>query len=737
MAKHLVIVESPAKAKTIEKMLGKGYTVQASYGHVRDLPKSKLGVEVEENFAPHYVIPTKVRKNVTKLKELAKKADLLYIATDEDREGEAIGWHIQKVLDMPPEKVRRVAFHEITKEAIDEAFAHPRQIDEHLVDAQQARRILDRLVGYKLSPLLWKKILRRLSAGRVQSVALRILADREREIQGFNPEEYWKIGLNLSKASGPKFDTEVVLDEGRIANQEMADELVDKIKSASVHKIIEVKKEERKRNPSAPFTTSTLQQAASTQLGFSVKKTMLIAQQLYEGIDVDGTGPKGLITYMRTDSTNLAESAVKAARAWIEKEVGKEYLPATANVYRTKKKGAQEAHEAIRPSYPDLTPDQVTGKLGDDHLKLYRLIWQRLMSSQMLPALIDTQEVRVDSNGVISRVNGAKVKFAGYAKVLTKWPFTETELPELNVGDDLTLHNVEASQHFTEPPARYTEAALVKQMEKMGIGRPSTYAPTITTLITRGYVEREKRTLFPQDLGLQVNDFLVEHFPTIVDFDFTAKMEEDLDKIADGETDWVPIIRDFYNPFIYQIEKKDKELKSEKPADVETDEKCPLCESTLLIKAGRFGKFKACSNFPTCKYTASMEEEGGEKPKDDKTGQPCPTCGVGVLTLKRGRFGNFYGCSKYPECKHVENIKNENDIEMKCPKCTEGDVVTKRTKRGKVFWGCNKYPDCDFASWEEPVADKCPTCNGFMNKPAKKGYPVCTECGFEDKDVKA
>lgn len=734
MVKNLVIVESPAKAKTIEKMLGKGYSVQASYGHVRDLPKSKLGVDVDNDFAPQYVIPTKTRKNVTKLKALAKDAEILYIATDEDREGEAIGWHIQKVLDVPEDRVRRVAFHEITKEAITEAFANPRKLDEDLVDAQQARRILDRLVGYKLSPLLWKKIFRRLSAGRVQSVALRILAERERDIEKFVPEEYWKIELTFTKDGSEPFVAEVYVSGEKITNKVSADELVAKINAATEHIIVELKKEEKTRKPSPPFTTSTLQQAASTQLGFSVKKTMMVAQQLYEGINVDGKGPQGLITYMRTDSTNLSVGAVEVARKWISENVGKEYIPAAPVLYKTNKKGAQEAHEAIRPSYPDLHPDTIHDKLSEDHFKLYRLIWQRLMASQMLPAVIDTQEVHINSNGVMSRITGAKVQFAGYAKVLNKWPFQEVELPTLAVEDRLDMQHLESEQHFTEPPARYTEAALVKQLEKLGIGRPSTYAPTISTLITRGYAERERRTLTPQPLGLQVNDFLVEHFPAIVDYDFTAKMEADLDRIALGETEWMPVIKEFYQPFIYQIEKKDKELVSEKPEDEETEEKCPLCGSPLIIKTGRFGKFLACSNFPTCKYTGSIAKEGEPKMENDKTGEECPTCHEGKLTLKRGRFGSFWGCSKYPDCKHVENIQSENSIKMKCPKCTEGDVVTKRTKRGKTFWGCNKYPECDWASWEEPVEEKCPTCGGFMNKPAKKGYPVCTNCGYEVKE---
>ena len=734
MPKNLVIVESPAKARTIEKILGRDFVVEASYGHVRDLPKSKLGVDVDKNFEPQYVIPTKSRKQVTKLKELAAKSDQLFIATDEDREGEAIGWHIAHVLGADEAKLQRVAFHEITEEAIAKAFESPRKINLNLVNAQQARRIVDRLVGYKLSPFLWKKIMRGLSAGRVQSVALRLLAEREREVLAFVPEEYWNIDLKFKTAAGGELPAAVVPEWNnldKLATQGVADELVAKIQAAADHRVVEVVMEEKTRRPSPPFTTSTLQQAASTSLGFSVKKTMMIAQQLYEGMDVDGTGPKGLITYMRTDSTNLAASAVHTARRWIEQNVGAEYLPASAIFYKTKSRGAQEAHEAIRPSYPDLHPDNIRGKgkVSEDHYKLYRLIWQRLLASQMLPARIATQEVKIDSDGVFSRATGAQVIFAGFAKVLAKWPFQESQLPEIHKDDSLNLLEALPSQHHTEPPARYTEAGLVKKLEQMGIGRPSTYAPTITTLVTRNYVERTRRTLFPQPLGLQVNDFLVEHFPAIVDYNFTAKMEEDLDNIAEGDTEWVPVVENFYRPFIKHLEEKEKDVVKQRPEDEETDQVCPRCGGKLVIKTGRFGKFMACSNFPECRYTAQVNADG--KAEDTLTDRKCPECGSPIVK-KRGRFGEFFGCSNYPKCKYIEPNKAA-ELDIACPKCKEGKIVTKRTKRGKVFWGCNRYPDCDFASWDEPVKDKCPSCDGFMTKPAKKGYPVCTSCGYEVK----
>jgi DNA topoisomerase-1 len=731
--KDLVIVESPTKAKTIAKILGTKYRVEASYGHVRDLPKSKLGVDVEGDFMPDYVIPTASRKTVTKLKELASKAEHIYLATDEDREGEAIGWHVQAVLKAPDNKISRVAFHEITPEAIKEAFQHTRNLDLHLVDAQQARRVLDRLVGYKLSPLLWRKIFRRLSAGRVQSVALRLLVEREREIEAFRPEEYWSIGVEFETPKGEKLTAAVSKVNGKepgLVDGVSSAAVVKILEQASEHRVTSIKEETRERHPAAPFTTSTLQQQAGIQLGFSVKKTMTIAQRLYEGIDV-GQGQVGLITYMRTDSTNLAMSAIQTARKTIEEMYGKEFLPDKPRFYKTKSRGAQEAHEAIRPANPALTPDMVRAKLDNDQWRLYRLIWQRMVACQMKSAILKTREILVDSDTVTSQANGATVVFTGFAKVFDKWPFQENVLPDMAEKDLLKLLGVTPSQHFTEPPARYTEPALVKQMEKMGIGRPSTYAPTIVTLGVRGYVKKEKRSLIPQAVGMMVNDFLVEHFPNIVDYNFTARMEDDLDDIAEGKKEWVPVIKEFYGPFIKQIEMKDKEVVKQTAEDEATDKLCIKCNSPMVIKTGRFGKFMACSGFPECKYTEPLDGHG--KSTVEATDKICSKCNS-PMVRKVGRFGPFYGCSNYPTCKNIENIEAPT-IDMACPKCKEGRVVTRRTKRGKVFWGCSNYPKCDFASWDEPVDHVCPTCGAAMTKPAKKGYPVCTGCGFEEKDA--
>lgn len=720
--KNLVIVESPAKARTIQKILGKDFTVEASFGHVRDLPKSKMGVDVEHDFAVQYVIPTKNRKTVTKLRELAKDAEILYLATDEDREGEAIGWHLLEAMKVIPKQVKRVAFHEITAEAIAAAFEKPRELDFNLVDAQQARRVLDRLVGYSLSPLLWKKIFRGLSAGRVQSVALRLIVEREREILAFKPEEYWQIAINFKTKTGEEFATQVaLLKDDKIGNEKSATDLVETIKNASEHVVTEMKTGERKRNPQPPFTTSTLQQQASNKLGYSVKKTMMLAQRLYEA---------GYITYMRTDSTSLSAGSVVAAREYIQKNYGKEYLPEKAVLYQTKSKGAQEAHEAIRPSNPSVVADDLPAKVDDDQKKLYKLIWQRMVACQMQPAILATQDVVVMSDTVTSKASGAAVKFDGFARALDKWPFTETYLPSLSEKDILELLGVAPSQHFTEPPARYNEASLVKQLEAMGIGRPSTYAPTISTLIDRTYVQKDGRALVPQDVGMLVNDFLVEHFPQIVDYGFTAQMEANLDEVAIGKKEWVPMMKDFWGPFSQQVKEKEEKVEKQTPQDEKTDKKCPLCSKELMIKTGRFGRFLACTGFPECRYTEPME--GGEDRKPEVTDKKCKECDSPMLKRK-GRFGDFYGCSNYPKCKHVENIES-NLPEMTCPKCKEGKIVERRTKRGKIFYGCGKYPKCDFASWDKPLETPCPTCKGMMVEKSKTNLPTCLECGFEVKE---
>jgi len=682
----LVIVESPTKARTIGRILGSGYIVEASMGHLRDLPKAELGVDTEKNYEPTYVIPTKSRKIVTKLKKLYGETKELILATDEDREGEAIGWHITEALDADSSQVKRIVFHEITDEAIKEAIEHPRKIDINLVHAQQARRVLDRLVGYKLSPLLWKKIFRGLSAGRVQSVAVRLIVERERERQKFVPEEYWKILVDY-KAKAGKFNAELTEVDGKeiaIKNAPEAEKLEAELKLAQAV-IDHIEDSERLKHPNAPFITSTLQQQAGIQLGFTVKKTMLIAQQLYEGVDLDSQGGHvGLITYMRTDSTYINSKVINDIRSWIEHKFGKEYVPVSPRMYKTKDKMAQEAHEAIRPAVPSRTPEDVAEFLSPDQLKLYRLIWERTMASQMAEAIIDQRDVRVKADNKILVAQGVAIKFAGFMAVMAKNHFAEQVLPALKVGEVLNLLKISSEQKFTEPPARYTEPALIKTLEKLGIGRPSTYMPTITTITARGYVGRERRQLYPLEVGFLVNDFLMEHFPEIVDFEFTANMENDLDKIAEGEEKWQEVVGEFYQPFAMKLSKKEKTL-VKKDLDEETNEKCELCGAPMIIKMGRFGRFMACSKFPECKHTKSLVEK---------------------------------------------------KVIMPCPKCKTGQVVVKRTKRGKIFYGCDTYPKCDFASWDEPVKDPCPTCGKLMTISKKKKVPICTECGFEDKEIK-
>ncbi|OGB75457.1 DNA topoisomerase I [candidate division Kazan bacterium RIFCSPHIGHO2_01_FULL_49_10] len=685
----LVVVESPTKAKTIGRILGTGYVVEASMGHLRDLPKSKLGVDTENNFEPDYVIPTVSRKVVSRLKKLNAEANKLILATDEDREGEAIGWHVTEALGMDGDKIDRIVFHEITDEAVKEAIDHPRKLDMNLVHAQQARRVLDRLVGYKLSPLLWKKIFRGLSAGRVQSVAVRLIVERERERQAFVPEEYWKIKvdyLNDSKNFIAEL-TEVNGAKANITNQATADAIVLDIKK-DPSTIANIEHAERSKSPNAPFTTSTLQQQAGTVLGYSVKKTMMLAQQLYEGVALDGAGQVGLITYMRTDSTFMAAKAIAEIRDYVSKNIGEQYVPQEVRVYKTKSKRAQEAHEAIRPTLAARSPKSLESVLSRDHWRLYKLIWERALSSQMKDAIISEQNVKIACGDKILSAQGVGVKFPGFIAVLDKNPINEVQLPPLSEGEVLQVNNILPEQKFTEPPDRFTEPSLVKTLEKLGIGRPSTYAPTITTIISRGYIKKEKRTLVPQEVGFLVNDFLVEHFPDIVDSGFTAEMEDNLDLIAEGDKKWNMVIADFYGPFAKQLAEKEATVEKKDLAQ-QTDQECDKCGGPMVIRMGRFGKFLACSNFPKCKNTKSLEPEGGN---------PAP--------------------------------------KMNCPKCADGAVVSRRTKRGKVFYGCSNYPKCDFASWDEPVPDKCPTCGSLMVIKPKTKLPTCTNCGFEDKAIK-
>jgi DNA topoisomerase-1 len=708
-AKHLVIVESPTKAKTITRFLGPEYVVESSFGHIRDLPKREIGVDTEHDFVPKYVIPTDKRTRVTNLKKLAAKADVVYFATDEDREGEAISWHLQHVLDVPVEKSQRIAFHEITPTAIHDALLAPRALDQHLVDAQQARRILDRLVGYELSPFLWKKVTKGLSAGRVQSVAVRLIVEREREIQAFVPQEYWTVEADFQKNS-VVFTARLykkngeVLDKFALTTKEQADAIFNSLESAS-WRVKDISVKDTKKTAPPPFTTSTLQQASHSRCHFSAKQTMMLAQQLYEGVDT-GAGQEGLITYMRTDSVNLADVFMKEAQGFLAESYGAQYATG-ARAYKTKSKLAQEAHEAIRPTSVSRTPESVRGFLGEQQYKLYDLIWRRAVASQMPDAKFESTTVDIlpAKDGLeehVFRATGQVCVFDGFLKVY-ETEIEEGTLPRLAVEDTLPLQELRPLQHFTKPPARYSEATLVKVLEEHGIGRPSTYAPTISTIIDRNYVQREEGKLKPTEIAFLVNDLLVEHFPTIVDYAFTAHMEDDLDTIAEGNKAWVPVIRDFYTPFHENLQKKSAELSKKDFSVEETDQVCDKCGKPMLIRMGRYGKFLACSGFPECKNAKPIEGTDGttsgggeEMPNVD----PCEKCGA-PMVMKRGRFGSFLGCSKYPDCKNIRNLRDKK-LDMKCPTCGQGDVVMKRSKRGKTFFGCNKYPDCDFVSWTKP-----------------------------------
>ena len=680
MAKNLVIVESPAKGRTISRFLGSNFVVESSYGHIRDLPSSKLGVEVEKDFEPQYIIPRKASPTVKKLKQAATGAEKIILATDEDREGEAIAWHLTQALGLGNsksqapnskqiqnskfkiQKIERIVFHEITQKAITEALKNPREIDMRLVDSQQARRILDRLVGYKLSPFLWKKVYRGLSAGRVQSVAVKLIVEREREVQIFKPEEYWSIVATLLKVKS-NFDATLVkidgktLDKFAIKKAEEAEKIVNELNDAKW--IVEkVEKRAVSKNPLPPFTTSTLQQESFKKLGFSAKQTMMLAQQLYEGVEL-GEGPIGLITYMRTDSVNLSLESLQTAHDFIKKEVGPNYALLSPRQFQTKTKGAQEAHEAIRPTDSWRTPESIENFLEKRQFRLYDLIWRRFLATQMPPAIFEATAAEISAKNFIFRTTGQVMKFDGFLKIYPL-KLAEVELPVLEPKEELKLVELKPNQHFTEPPPRYTEATLIKTLEKYGIGRPSTYAPTISTIQDRGYVEKyDRRTLRPTEIGFLVNDLLVEHFPEIVDVQFTAKMEEELDEIAEGGIKWRDVIRKFYEPFAKQLEEKYKTVEKHEVGET-TEEICEKCGKPMVIKLGRFGKFLACSGFPECKNTKSLKME---------------------LTT----------------------------IQMKCPKCQEGEIIIKYTRRKKIFFGCSRYPDCDHASWTDPRKQKEPS----------------------------
>jgi len=715
--KNLIIVESPAKARTISNFLGKNYKVVASKGHIRDLPKSSFGITVDENgiFIPKYSIPREVNPTVKELKKLAKEAETIFIATDEDREGEAIGYHIAMAIKKDPESLPRIVFHEITKSAIQHALENPRKLDMDAVNAQQARRLLDRIVGYKLSPLLASKIQKGLSAGRVQSSSLKIVVEREREIKAFKPEEYWTIDGLFEKnieASIFSFDGKK-MDKMTIKNESMAIEIVHSaIKDSFMVESLE-KKERKSRTP-PPFMTSTLQQSASTQLGFSPKKTMMVAQKLYEGVKTD-KGNMGVITYMRTDSLNLAKEAVEGARVYIQTNFGDDYLPKEAKNYATKSKGAQEAHEAIRPTLVDFSPLVAKDYLNSDEFKLYRLIYNRFLACQMTEARLESQTLLFKGEKSTFKASGRKLLFDGFYKV-TGYSEADKLLPELKKGQKVILDDIRPEQHFTEPPARYNEASLIKKLESLGIGRPSTYAPTITILQTRKYIEIEKKRIHPTEVAFTVIEMLEEYFSEIVDSSFTSNMEADLDKVDDGKLDWQKVLSDFYEPFMKKITNGKEKIKSQKMA-IPTGEFCPKCDSELLRRKGRFGEFIACSNFPKCKYTTDLD--GNAPPEPEKTDIPCSKCGE-FMVIKDSKRGKFLACSAYPKCKNAQPLVPPRELDVPCPKCGS-KIHEKEGKRG-TFYGCSNYPKCRFISNGEPLDRKCPECeNMVVHKVLKTG----------------
>lgn len=685
----LVIVESPAKAKTIKKYLGGNYEVVASMGHVRDLPKSKMGIDFENNFEPQYVDMKGKEDVIKELKKYAKKSEHVYLATDPDREGEAISWHISNMLGLDINDNNRVEFNEITKSGVKAGMSNPHKIDLDLVNAQQARRILDRIVGYKLSPFLWKKVKRGLSAGRVQSVAVRLIVDREKEVKEFVPQEYWSIDAKFTAPSSRKvFAAKLSAIDGKkaeLANKEQTDEVLKRLENA-VYTVTDVKKRVTRKQPAPPFITSTLQQEASKRMGFQAKRTMKAAQELYEGVEIEGMGAVGLITYMRTDSLRISDEARDAAAKCIEEIYGKEYLPPSPRVFKSKK-NAQDAHEAIRPSLPELTPDRVKASLTTDQFKIYKLIWERFIASQMANALLDTVSVTIDAEGCTFKASGYSVKFDGFTKLYEEKKDSEEEnnkmLPPINKEDILKLKEILGNQHFTQPPSRFTEASLIKTMEENGIGRPSTYAPTISTIISRMYVERDGKQLRPTALGEVTTDLMKDHFKHIVDAKFTAKMESDLDGVERGETNWVDTLDVFYKDFDKVLTKAEKAMEGKrvKVPDEETDVECDLCGRKMVIKIGRFGKFLACPGFPECKNTKKIVQA---------TKGTCPLCG--------------------------------------------SKIVLKKSKKGRNFYGCDGYPDCNFMTWNAPVEDKCPKCGSTLfKKGGKSGKLLCEkpDCGYE------
>lgn len=725
MGQSLVIVESPAKARTIKKYLGRGYQVVASVGHIKDLPEKELGVDIKKNFEPTYVIIKGKQKVLKKIIEAAEKADNVFLAPDPDREGEAIAWHIGEEIakKSKKKKIHRILFNEITEKAIKEAIKNPHALDKNLFDAQQARRVLDRLVGYQISPILWKKVRRGLSAGRVQSVAVRIVCEREAEIAVFVSKEYWSIVAHLEGSREPIFEAKLAKIKGE--NAEVPNEKSAKDIAAELEKlpfILEkITKSERKRNPTPPFITSKLQQEAARKLGFTARKTMALAQQLYEGVELGEAGLVGLITYMRTDSPRVSDTALDAVRSYIKEKYGREYLPSEPNQYKGKR-SAQEAHEAIRPTSLAHPPEAVEAYLEKDALRLYELIWKRFVASQMNPALFDQTAFDITAGRYAFRATGQIMRFPGFMAVYMEGVDEEQAkdeeenptLPELGEGENLKLLGLDPNQHFTQPPPRFTEASLVKELEECGIGRPSTYAAILSTIQDKEYVKKTEGRFFPTELGKLVNDLLVGSFPEIMDVGFTAQMEEELDDVEEGKRTWVATLKDFYGPFEKALKSAATQMRDVKKQQVMTEYTCKKCGSSMVIKWGRHGEFLACSRYPDCKTTREFRrtEEGQIKMAEQKTtDEKCEKCGSPML-VKRGRFGEFLACSRYPECKTTKSI----GVGVNCPECG-AELVARRSGKGKTFYGCSKYPKCKFALWNKPVPGPCPKC----------GCPLLTE----------
>lgn len=742
--KALVIVESPAKSKTIKKILGDGFQIEASFGHVRNLPDNVLGFDVQNDFQPTYVIIPEKKKVVTKLNDLAKKSDKIYLASDPDREGEAIAWHVRELLQVPDDKVFRIEFNEITPKAVKYAVEHSRQIDMDRVKAQQTRQILDKLVGYKLSPVLWKQLGNyRLSAGRVQSVALRMICEREEEIEAFVPKEYWSIHTIMDK-DGKLFEAEVNKYKNKkieINNEEEANKIKEFLLDPTTEFTVDkVTKKETKRKPTAPFITSTLQRAASSKLGFGVSKTMQVAQKLYEGIEIDGT-PVGLITYMRTDSVRISDDAHEMAKSFILENYGEKYYPPTTNIYTKGKQNVQDAHEAIRPSYPERTPESIKPYLTPEQYKLYKLIWDKFMSSQMAPAEIANKTIDITAGDYNLKAGTSKILFDGFLKLYNDAEEDEKDadakIPDLEKGDKVKCKEITPKQHFTQPPPRYNEASLVKALEEHGIGRPSTYATIITVIQTRKYVEKRDKALHPTLLGRTVCKQLVDQFANIMDYKFTAGMEEKLDKIAEKKAVWNVVLKEFYTPFMEVV---NSVMKTAQRVVIESDKKCPNCGKVMLVKTSRFGtQFLGCSGYPECKTIISLNNltelddaengENGENKELPQIDEKCEKCG-GEMAMKIGPYG------KYLECKECGNRKKYiRSTGVKCPKCGEGVIVEKKSKYGKVFFGCNKYPNCSYALWDEPTGNTCPECGELLlKKNTKNGlFEVCSNrtCSFK------